>query len=52
MGVRASVHLLGLEDVISMDVADGQSDFGWVFRNGSVANPWNQRDDMMFLHEV
>ena len=39
-GVRATRHMLGLEDVISMEVADGQSGAGWVFLGGSTCPPF------------
>eukprot|EP00584_Thalassiosira_punctigera_P018365 CAMPEP_0172551874 /NCGR_PEP_ID=MMETSP1067-20121228/41814_1 /TAXON_ID=265564 ORGANISM="Thalassiosira punctigera, Strain Tpunct2005C2" /NCGR_SAMPLE_ID=MMETSP1067 /ASSEMBLY_ACC=CAM_ASM_000444 /LENGTH=399 /DNA_ID=CAMNT_0013339723 /DNA_START=80 /DNA_END=1279 /DNA_ORIENTATION=+ len=37
-------RLLGLEDVISMDVADGQSGAGWAFLDGASVGPWRDRD--------
>ena len=44
--------MLGLEDVISMDVADGQSGAGWVHLSGTSCAPWNQQEGPFFLHEV
>ena len=52
-GVRAARHMLGLEDVISMDVADGQSDAGWVLLGGTSCPPWSEREEKPFwLHEA
>lgn len=52
-GVRAARYLLGLSDVISMDIADGQSGAGWVFLNGTSAAPWNESETGPFyLHKV
>lgn len=52
-GVRAARHILGLDDVISMDVADGQSGAGWAFVTGSGCPPWNERGEKpFFLHEA
>lgn len=49
---RAARHLLGLEGVISMEVADGQSDRGWVLLGGTCCTPWAGRAGPFFLHEV
>lgn len=51
-GVRAARYLLGLTDVIGMDIADGQSNAGWVFLNGTYAHPWSGKDGPFYLHEV
>eukprot|EP00419_Tripos_fusus_P076260 CAMPEP_0172902874 /NCGR_PEP_ID=MMETSP1075-20121228/169295_1 /TAXON_ID=2916 /ORGANISM="Ceratium fusus, Strain PA161109" /LENGTH=645 /DNA_ID=CAMNT_0013759563 /DNA_START=45 /DNA_END=1982 /DNA_ORIENTATION=+ len=51
-GVRAIRTLLGLEEVVSMDVADGQSSAGWVFLEGATCNPWAGRDGPFFIHEA
>eukprot|EP00756_Hemistasia_phaeocysticola_P001647 Hpha_TRINITY_DN11156_c0_g1::TRINITY_DN11156_c0_g1_i2::g.28070::m.28070/K07393/ECM4, yqjG; glutathionyl-hydroquinone reductase len=50
--VRAARALLGLEDVISIDVADGQSGAGWVYLSGTKCPPWDDRPGPFFLHEV
>jgi len=48
-----SRHLLGLEDVISMDIADGQSGAGWVFLDGASVEPWKDRPGKPFwIHEA
>jgi len=51
-GVRAIRTLLGLEEVVSMDVADGQSSAGWVFLAGATCSPWAGRDGPFFIHEA
>lgn len=33
--------MLGLEEAVTMDVADGQSDAGWVMLNGTSCAPWS-----------
>jgi len=45
-------HLLGLEDVISMDIADGQSGAGWAFLDGASVAPWKDREGPFWLHEA
>jgi len=45
-------HLLGLQDVISMDVADGQSGAGWTFLDGVSVAPWKGREGPFWLHEA
>ena len=45
-------HLLGLEDVISMDIADGQSGAGWAFLDGASVAPWKGREGPFWLHEA
>ncbi|KAL7472837.1 hypothetical protein ACHAXS_013235 [Conticribra weissflogii] len=37
--------LLGLEGLLSMDVADGQSGAGWVFLDGAGCLPWKRKKD-------
>ena len=49
---RAARCLLGLEDVVSMDVADGQSGAGWVLLGGASCAPWAGRGGPFFLHEA
>ena len=52
---RSARHLLGLEDVVSMDVADGQSGAGWVLLNGTACSPWAETaasGTPFYLHEV
>ena len=49
---RAVRHLLGLDEVISMDVADGQSGGGWVFLEGTTCPPWAGRPGPWFAHEA
>ena len=51
-GVRAARYLLGLSDVIGMDIADGQSGAGWVFLNGISISPWKERKGPFYLHEL
>ena len=53
-GVRATRYYMGLEDVISMDIADGQSGAGWVFVTGTTCPPWATRGEStpFFLHEA
>jgi len=50
--VATARHLLGLQDVISMDIADGQSGAGWAFLNGTSVAPWKGRDGPFWLHEA
>jgi len=50
--VAAARHLLGLSAVITMDVADGQSEAGWVFLSGATCAPWAGRAGHFFAHEV
>ena len=49
---RAARHVLGLEAIISMDVADGQSGGGWVLLSGTSCPPWDGRAGPFFIHEV
>jgi len=49
-GIRAVRKLAGLEHVISMDVADGQSSQGWVFLSGSACADFDR--EPFWLHEV
>mmetsp|Transcript_71650 Transcript_71650/g.202536 ORF Transcript_71650/g.202536 Transcript_71650/m.202536 type:complete len:571 (+) Transcript_71650:356-2068(+) len=52
---RSARHLLGLEGVVSMDVADGQSGAGWVLLNGTACSPWAATaasGTPFYLHEV
>ena len=51
-GVRAARHVLGLEGVVTMDVADGQSSAGWVFLEGVTCEPWAGRAGPFYLHEA
>jgi len=44
-------NLLGLEDVISADIADAQSGSGWVFLDGVSCEPWKDREGSFYLHE-
>lgn len=50
--VTTAVHLLGLQDVISMDISDGQSGAGWTFLDGASCSPWRGREGPFWLHEV
>jgi len=50
--VATARHLLGLHDVISMDIADGQSGAGWTFLDGASVSPWKDRDGPFWLHEA
>jgi len=50
--VATARHLLGLEDVISMDIADGQSGAGWNFLDGASVSPWKGREGPFWLHEA
>ena len=45
---------MGLQSIVSMDVADGQSGRGWAHINGTSCPPWagQERDGPFFLHEV
>jgi len=47
-------YMLGLEDIISMDVADGQSGRGWVYFDGATVEPWKSRssEEPFWLHEA
>eukprot|EP00747_Dinoflagellata_sp_TGD_P033647 gnl/TRDRNA2_/TRDRNA2_136756_c0_seq1.p1 gnl/TRDRNA2_/TRDRNA2_136756_c0~~gnl/TRDRNA2_/TRDRNA2_136756_c0_seq1.p1 ORF type:complete len:345 (+),score=47.11 gnl/TRDRNA2_/TRDRNA2_136756_c0_seq1:98-1036(+) len=51
-GVAAARWVLGLQDVISIDVADGQSSAGWCYRKGASCEPWVGRPGSFFAHEV
>jgi len=42
-GVRAVWSLLGLESVIDLEVADGQSDHGWVYVSGTRCRSFADR---------
>ena len=52
--VRCARHLMGLQSIVSIDVADGQSGRGWAHINGTSCPPWagQDRDGPFFLHEV
>jgi putative glutathione S-transferase len=50
--VRAARHVMGLQEVISVDIADGQSGLGWVFLSGATCAPWVGRPGAFYLHEV
>lgn len=45
-------YLLGLQDVISMDISDGQSGAGWTYLEGASIGPWKDRDGPFWLHEA
>jgi putative glutathione S-transferase len=45
-------EILGLQDVISMDIADGQSGAGWAFLDGASVAPWQGREGPFWLHEA
>lgn len=52
-GCVAVREVLGLQDVISMDVADGQSGAGWVYLNGVTCPPWDPESGQpVYLQEV
>lgn len=38
-------HLLGLEDVISVDIVDGQNGAVWTVFDGTSVSPWKDRPD-------
>ena len=51
--VRAARHILGLDDTIHIEIADGQSSAGWVFVRGVDVAPWSERGCApVYLHEV
>ena len=50
--VAATRSILGIESLISMDVADGQSGAGWVFLNGATCSPWKEGGGPFWLHEA
>jgi glutathionyl-hydroquinone reductase len=50
--VSASRTLLGLENMISMDVADGESGGGLVFLNGCSCAPWKGSEGPFWLYSV
>ena len=50
--VATARELLGLQDVISMDIADGQSGAGWTFLDGASVSPWKDRQGPFWLHEA
>jgi glutathionyl-hydroquinone reductase len=50
--VRATRALLGLQDVVSIDVCDGQSGGGWVMIHGTTCPPWSERPGPFFAHEL
>jgi putative glutathione S-transferase len=45
-------HLLGLQSVISMDIADGQSGAGWTYLDGTTVGPWKDRPGPFWIHEA
>jgi len=49
---RTVRHLMGLEGVVGMDVADGQSSSGWVFLDGTTCDGWAGRAGPFFAHEL
>jgi len=52
-GVAATRNLLGLQDVIGMDVADGQSGAGWVFQSGSTCSSFaDDTGGPFYVHQV
>lgn len=50
--VSAARKLLGLESVISIDRADGESGAGPVFLNGCSCSPWKGSDGPFWLYSV
>ena len=52
--VRATIELLQLQDMITVDVSDGQSGGGWIFYTRSKVEPWSllREDPTFYLHEV
>ena len=50
--VSAARNLLGLESMISMDVADGESGGGLVFLNGCSCAPWKGSEGPFWLNSV
>jgi putative glutathione S-transferase len=51
-GVRAARSLCGLEGVVGMDVADGQSSAGWVCAAGTSCATWAAQPGPFFLHQA
>ena len=52
-GVRAVRRILELEDIISMDIADGQSDLNWVFLDGTTCTSFpGRKGSPFYLWEV
>jgi len=51
-GVRAARSLCGLEGVVGMDVADGQSSAGWVCATGTSCATWASQPGPFFLHQA
>jgi len=49
---RTVRQLMGLEGVLGMDVADGQSSAGWVFLDGTSCDGWAGRPGPFFAHEL
>jgi len=50
--VTAARTLLGLDNMISMDVADGESGGGLVFLNGCSCAPWKGSEGPFWLYSV
>jgi len=50
--VVAAHHLLGLQNIISLDIADGQSSRGWVYLDGTTVAPWAGRPGPFYLYEA
>ena len=50
--VAATRTILGLETLLSMDTADGQSGGGWLFLEGATCSPWKDRSGPFYLHEA
>lgn len=50
--VSAARKLLGMEHVVSMDVADGESGAGLVFLNGCSCSPWKGSEGPFWLYSV
>ena len=50
--VRAARTLLGLENIISIDIADGDSGAGLVFLNGCSCAPWRDGEGPFWLYSV
>lgn len=51
-GVASTRNLLQLQDVVGMDVADGQSGAGWTFQSGSTCASFADAGAPFYLTEV
>ena len=51
-GTRAARKLCGLEGVVGLDVADGQSSAGWVCHAGTSCSTWAGQPGPFYLHQA